>query len=192
MAQVTEIIQCGRNNPFVVYSRYGVAIKRASPYISSPGMELFPRGSPVSTQNTQYTRRVQMIDRNDSQNGRICSPSVGITGVRFDPLVCVEDLSNFRGRVTRIYASHRTSFVQIMACLFGAPPVSDVGVVPTGPVVTTLIARFMGPTWGPSGADRTQVGPMLGPWNFLSGRLQWNLNRNTPILYNRIFFKYPL
>ena len=25
----------------------------------------------------------------------------------------------------------------------------------------TLIARFMGPTWGPSGADRTQVGPML-------------------------------
>ena len=24
-----------------------------------------------------------------------------------------------------------------------------------------LIARFMGPTWGPSGASRTQVGPML-------------------------------
>ena len=23
------------------------------------------------------------------------------------------------------------------------------------------VARFMGPTWGPSGADRTQVGPML-------------------------------
>ena len=32
-----------------------------------------------------------------------------------------------------------------------------------------LIARFMGPTWGPSGADRTQVGPMLAPWTFLSG-----------------------
>ena len=25
----------------------------------------------------------------------------------------------------------------------------------------TLIARFMGPTWGPYGSDRTQVGPML-------------------------------
>ena len=25
------------------------------------------------------------------------------------------------------------------------------------------IARFMGTTWGPSGADRTQVGPMLAP-----------------------------
>ena len=28
----------------------------------------------------------------------------------------------------------------------------------------THIARFTGPTWGPSGADRTQVGPMLAPW----------------------------
>ena len=33
----------------------------------------------------------------------------------------------------------------------------------------TLIARFMGPTWDPSGADRTQVGPMLAPWSLLSG-----------------------
>ena len=32
-----------------------------------------------------------------------------------------------------------------------------------------LIARFMGPTWGPSGADRTQMGPMLAPWTLLSG-----------------------
>ena len=30
-----------------------------------------------------------------------------------------------------------------------------------------LIAGFMGPTWGPSGADRTQVGPMLAPWTLL-------------------------
>ena len=34
---------------------------------------------------------------------------------------------------------------------------------------TSLIARFMGPTWGPSGADRTQVGRMLTPWTLLSG-----------------------
>ena len=33
------------------------------------------------------------------------------------------------------------------------------------------IARFMGPTWGPSGADRTQVGSMLAPWTLLSGSL---------------------
>ena len=31
------------------------------------------------------------------------------------------------------------------------------------------IARFMGPTLGPSGADRTHVGPMLAPWTLLSG-----------------------
>ena len=35
----------------------------------------------------------------------------------------------------------------------------------------SLIATFMGPTWGPSGADRTQVGPMLAPWTLLSGIL---------------------
>ena len=35
--------------------------------------------------------------------------------------------------------------------------------------VVTLIARLLGPTWGQSGADRTQVGPMLAPWTLLSG-----------------------
>ena len=34
---------------------------------------------------------------------------------------------------------------------------------------TTVIARFMGPTWGPPGTGRTQVGPMLSPWTLLSG-----------------------
>ena len=31
------------------------------------------------------------------------------------------------------------------------------------------IVRFMGPTWGPSGADRIKMGPMLAPWTLLSG-----------------------
>ena len=34
---------------------------------------------------------------------------------------------------------------------------------------TPRIARFMGQPWGPSGADRTQVVPMLAPWTLLSG-----------------------
>ena len=29
----------------------------------------------------------------------------------------------------------------------------------------------MEPIWGPSGADRTQVGPMLAPWTLLSGTI---------------------
>ena len=43
---------------------------------------------------------------------------------------------------------------------------------PVGTLVsskTSLIARLIGTTWGPSGADRTQVGPMLAPWTLLSG-----------------------
>ena len=35
---------------------------------------------------------------------------------------------------------------------------------------TTQITRFMGPTWGPPGDDRTQVGPMLASWTLLSGQ----------------------
>ena len=33
----------------------------------------------------------------------------------------------------------------------------------------TLIARFMGPTWGPPWSDRTQMGPILVPRTLLSG-----------------------
>ena len=35
-------------------------------------------------------------------------------------------------------------------------------------IKATLIGRFMGPTWGPSGVDRTQVGSMLAPCTLLS------------------------
>ena len=38
-------------------------------------------------------------------------------------------------------------------------------------IETTLIAKFIGPAWGPSVADRTQVGPILAPWTLLSGYL---------------------
>ena len=33
----------------------------------------------------------------------------------------------------------------------------------------TQIAKFMGPTWGPPGSCRLQMGPMLAPWTLLSG-----------------------
>ena len=31
------------------------------------------------------------------------------------------------------------------------------------------ITRFVGPTWGPPGSCRPQMGPMLAPWTLLSG-----------------------
>ena len=39
----------------------------------------------------------------------------------------------------------------------------------------SLIARFMGPTWGPSGAGMAQVGPMLALWTLLSGVISLGL-----------------
>ena len=35
----------------------------------------------------------------------------------------------------------------------------------------TQIAKFMGPTWGPPGSCRPQMGPMLVPWTLLSGNI---------------------
>ena len=50
----------------------------------------------------------------------------------------------------------------------------------------TLIARFMGPTWGPSGADSTLVGPMLAPWTLLSG----NAMQNCDLWINMWYFAF--
>ena len=35
--------------------------------------------------------------------------------------------------------------------------------------IASLVARFMGSTWGPSEVDRIHVGPMLAPWTLLTG-----------------------
>ena len=35
--------------------------------------------------------------------------------------------------------------------------------------IRSQIARLMGPTWGPPGSCRPQVGPILAPWTLLSG-----------------------
>ena len=40
----------------------------------------------------------------------------------------------------------------------------------------SLIARFLGPSWGPFGTNRTQVGPMLAPWTLLSGMFYFVIN----------------
>ena len=35
-------------------------------------------------------------------------------------------------------------------------------------------SKVHGPTWGPPGSCRPQMGPMLAPWTLLSGRLCWS------------------
>ena len=52
--------------------------------------------------------------------------------------------------------------------VFSSTPVLTVSIDVVFILPMNLIGRFMGPTWGPSGADRTQVGPMLAPWTMLS------------------------
>ena len=37
--------------------------------------------------------------------------------------------------------------------------------------IPTQIAKFMGPTWGPPGSCRPQMGPMFASWTLLSGNI---------------------
>ena len=48
-------------------------------------------------------------------------------------------------------------------------PVPSLGWMIRGFNKGILIVMFMGPIWGPAGADRPQVGPMLAPWTLLPG-----------------------
>ena len=50
--------------------------------------------------------------------------------------------------------------------------------------ITTEIAWFMGPTWGPPGSCWPQMGPMLAPWTLLSRKKQQNMNH----AHNSCFF----
>ena len=52
--------------------------------------------------------------------------------------------------------------------------------------IYTLIASFMGSMWGPPGADRTQVGPMLAPWTLLSGQQH---NQTNPLVIGELKFR---
>ena len=47
----------------------------------------------------------------------------------------------------------------------------------------------MGPTWGPYGADRTEMGPMLAPWTLLSGYFcDTRTHRSTPSQWTPLKF----
>ena len=59
------------------------------------------------------------------------------------------------------------SGISVMLCFLST--LSEKAISTGGSLMPTLIARFMGPMSGPSGADRTQVSPMLAPWTLLSG-----------------------
>ena len=65
-------------------------------------------------------------------------------------------------------SEHKTQ--DVLKNIVTIPLVTTIHVACTPLLHVTTVARFMGPTWGPSGANRTQVGPMVAPWTLLSGK----------------------
>ena len=62
--------------------------------------------------------------------------------------------------------------------------------------ITPQIAKFMGPTWGPPGSCRPQMGPMLAPWTLLSGTVARSSNLHNGISYTNetasLYWTWPL
>ena len=84
------------------------------------------------------------------------------------PIYCMKDnwekLLNLRPKLDRIYHNISSDLFLCPLCYYSLI-FFDYRIS----AASALIARFMGLSWGPSGADRTQVGPMLAPWTLLSG-----------------------
>ena len=52
------------------------------------------------------------------------------------------------------------------------------------------ITKFMGPTWGPPGPCRPQMGPMLAPGTLLSGMLVMGKNTEIYIVHICMFHTF--
>ena len=66
----------------------------------------------------------------------------------------------------RILKLHYIMILNIFTCCF---PVYG---FPMNHCEAPQITKFMGPTWGPPGSCRPQMGPMLAPWTLLSGSVR--------------------
>ena len=56
--------------------------------------------------------------------------------------------------------------------------------------VTSHIAKFMGPRWGPPGSCRPQMGPLLAPWTLLSGYLTKLWSKSIYASKNKVLKKW--
>ena len=61
-----------------------------------------------------------------------------------------------------LFNSGRAGLVQEIYCI-----------LQSNALIRPQIAKFKGPTWGPPGSCRPQMGPMLAPWTLLSGAVQY-------------------
>ena len=87
-------------------------------------------------------------------------------------------------RNTRVINGH-SNFVDNVANYAPGGCLAPLGAETFFSHIPSQIARFMWPTWGPPGADRTLVGPMLAPWTLLS-----RISRNWIYAKINIFISY--
>ena len=105
-------------------------------------------------------------------------------GIFFRQWLCADQAENqqlhqwLSSSLTHVCTTRHQCFEQWQFGTFSAPSCYLTGNTPfLAPMVSPFTrftdasqtARFMGPTWGPPGSCRPQMGPMLAPWTLLSG-----------------------
>ena len=58
--------------------------------------------------------------------------------------------------------------------------------------ITSQIAKFMEPTWGPPGSCWPQMGPMLAPWTLLLGLTLLHQSQTSPTVVRHMFVTWVL
>ena len=74
-----------------------------------------------------------------------------------------DDLSHFTHRYLKTHSKHEIPNAADTLAIFINNYMITIMVTAIIINNSALMARFMGPIWGLSGADRAQVGPMLAP-----------------------------
>ena len=120
-------------------------------------METFPRYWP-------FVRGIHRSPVNSPHKGQWC-------GALMFSLICAwinRWVNNGEAGDLRRYRAHCDVIVMIYESLCATSSCLWHGwVITFHRVYLSHDSKVIGPTWGPSGADRTQVGPMLAPWILL-------------------------
>ena len=107
------------------------------------------------------------------------------------------DVQTSHTRLSKGWINSLASWNLLQAITWSNVDLSSVALALTGLqlLLTSLIAKFMGPTWGPHGSCRPQMDPMLAPWTFLSGMLKISvikMHKKMPIQNDSHVFQGPI
>ena len=144
-----------------------MAAERSEPENPPNQHEYVQKNEVWSAGSGQKTSRSVVVGGPDDDSGTSEAPASSVTHTSTKPTAETHTAATKAVCHETVWQSFEAAglspdVVQVLSCLW------------LEGTIHSQIARFMGPTWGPPGDGRTQVGPMFAPWALLSEiRPQW-------------------